>query len=175
MKTRNGFVSNSSSSSFVLKVGQPFETTLDIAEYMIPKRDWDNDEELVEKVRKLKYNKTPIHALKFNSCNYDTFIAKMGEYFLVETCHNHDWDLYDFNVNRPLEFEEYFGDDSFYELSNKINFYNLEHDVYGRTISYNEEKYTPNNKTYCEKCFSDYWVINNKVVCLVCEKENKNI
>jgi len=35
MKIRSGFVSNSSSSSFIVKVGEPFDTALEIAKHMI--------------------------------------------------------------------------------------------------------------------------------------------
>lgn len=166
MKTRLGFVSNSSSSSFVLKVGAPFDTVKEVAEYMIPKRGWDNDEELLKRINK----SGDTTAISFASCNYDTFIAKMGDYFLIETCHNHNWDLLDFVITTtPPEFIEQFGDDSFYELPHKLNFYNLDYDVYGRVATWEERE-----RNRCKKhSYSDLWIVNNKFVCLECKSEKK--
>jgi len=180
MKTRTGFVSNSSSSSFVLEVGKPFDTALDVAEHMIPCRKWDGDGELLEKIGKLRKeglsesarsysrcgNLPP--AICFSSCNHDTFIAKMGNFFLVETCHNHDWNLYDVSVSDivPHEFLEYFGDDSFYDLPRRIPFYHLEYDVVVRRPDCRETKYR-----WCDTCHDDYWVVGERITCLNCKTE----
>jgi hypothetical protein len=176
MKTRNGFVSNSSSSSFVLKVGLPFDDVFELAEYMIPKREWDDDKKLLNTLKNLKTkksnrtslssNKLNFTSLSFRSCNYDTYIAKLGDYFLIETCHNHDWELDDFRVACPPEFEEHFGDDSFYELPHKFNFYNLDKEFYGRPLSYKELD-DKKLEYCCGKCSSDYWQVDgsHKIRC----------
>jgi hypothetical protein len=168
MKIRSGFVSNSSSSSFVLKVGDLFNTSLDVAEYMIPKREWGEDMELLNKVRHLKKTKPNLPAVAFTSCNYDTFIAKMGDLFLVETCHNQDWDLLDFATKCPEGYIEYFGDDYFYDLPRRIPFYHLEYDITGRLPDWRETKYQ-----WCEECHSDFWVVGDRIVCPKCRKEHK--
>jgi hypothetical protein len=166
MKTRNGFVSNSSSSSFILKVGEPFQTALDVAEYMVPKREWDADAELLKKVKSLKANGKELFSVCFKSCNYDTFIAKMNGVFLIETCHNHDWDFSDAGSlsQCPPEFEEYFGGDSFYELPRSIDFYHLDYDFSGHRPEWREIR-----SSFCSKCYNDYWVVGEKIICPKCK------
>jgi hypothetical protein len=163
MKIRQGFVSNSSSSSFVLKVGNPFNTTLEVAKYMIPKREWDNDNELIEKINKLQTKSPNIPSVCFRSCNYDTYIAKMDNLFLISTCNNTDWDLKSTTIP-PEEYYTYFGDDNFYNLSNCINFYHLDYDVIGKETSYTDVK------NWCETCYCTYWWIDSKIQCPKCKK-----
>jgi hypothetical protein len=159
MKIRQGFVSNSSSSSFVLKVGEPFDTIKELAEYMIPKREWDNDAETLEKLKSCPDDKN----LTFRSCNYDTFIAKIDGYFLIETCHNHDWDLHDFRCSSyPTKFLDEYGDDSFYNLPHIVPFYSIESGVEGKVVSWDSS-----NK-FCEKCYDEFWIVNGEKVCLNC-------
>jgi len=89
MKTRNGFVSNSSSSSFILS-GK--KTVLEYARQMVPYRDrGDEDSELDNQLERLQEDPTwndnaPIW---FNSCNYDTFIIRLGDHVYIATCNNH--------------------------------------------------------------------------------------
>ena len=167
MKIRTGFVSNSSSSSFVLKVGNPFKTALEVAEHMIPFREWETDQTLLNKIKNLKYSRqTDLNAVCFKSCNYDTFIAKMGEVFLVETCHNHDWDLGKWRAPCPAEFYEYFGDDSFYNLSHCIDFLHLEYNVVGRPVDWRD------GKDFDYQCpnghYDAYWRIGESIKCPCC-------
>lgn len=88
MKIRNGFVSNSSSSSFILNADG--NTVRDIALLMIPQRNWPNDYDLISRIQKLTCD--PDLPITFSTCNYDTFIIKIGKYIYVNTCHNHDFD-----------------------------------------------------------------------------------
>jgi hypothetical protein len=171
MKTRTGFVSNSSSSSFVIGigVGKPFTTALDVAEHMIPFREWDGDQDLLNKIAKLKQGRAKaLNAVCFKSCNYDTFIVKMGNIFLVETCHNHKWDLSKYQAECPPEFYDYFGDDSFYNLSSCFDFFHLEYDVMGRPGSWRETK---DFEYYCQSCNSynnGQWIIKEEIQCPKC-------
>jgi hypothetical protein len=96
MKTRSGFVSNSSSSSFVISANHPkFRTVAAIALYMIPFRGWEDDQQVIDRIhRQLELGMDANHPIAFQSCNYDTFICRQedGEFY-VSTCNNHDWDF----------------------------------------------------------------------------------
>ncbi|MEK6832529.1 MAG: hypothetical protein AABY32_00650 [Nanoarchaeota archaeon] len=105
MKMRTGFVSNSSSSSFIVST-KDYGSVFDLAKSMIDDRniswntDYDDkgkeivnldaiDHSLVEKINKSKLDKnTPI---AFTTTNYDSFIVKRGDYYLVSTCHNYEF------------------------------------------------------------------------------------
>jgi hypothetical protein len=90
MKYRNGFVSNSSSSSFIL---QSSKSVLDYAMMMVPCREWETDADLIHHLKSLKKVKEYIRntPIAFNSCNYWTYIVKLGKYVYIDTCNNHDW------------------------------------------------------------------------------------
>ena len=136
MKIRSGFVSNSSSSSFIVKVGEPFDTALEIAKHMLPKRGWKNDAELIERVNKMEEQGVIPEAVMFRTCNYDTFIAKVGKHFLIETSHHGDWDLSSFRSSCPEEYLDAYGDDTFYRLPTSMDFYSLEYGVTGRPLDF---------------------------------------
>jgi len=98
MKIRNGFVSNSSSSSFVLNVGVPFTSPIEIAYHMLMERDWPDDNEMLQKLVEMVRNKqiTEKDNLSFSSTNYDTYIYFINEdsedsRIGIYTCNNTDW------------------------------------------------------------------------------------
>ena len=82
MKIRSGFVSNSSSSSFIVNC-KDFGSIRDLAIQMIQIRDWENDDDDIRAINNLELD--PDHPLSFSTCNYDTYIAKDGDYYLVTT------------------------------------------------------------------------------------------
>lgn len=98
MKKRNGFVSNSSSSSFI--IDGSFRTS-EVAEEMVKIIDREEFETFHQHCR---WTLPALSWLQDHpgydngivipwSCNYDTWIArsKDGRYILIDTCHNHDW------------------------------------------------------------------------------------
>ena len=96
MKIRNGFVSNSSSSSYLVPLNS-FDTVFDLAEKIIDIRDEDwkdtgesPDLNTMKNLQRAKKNgisqDTPV---QFSTWNYATWIKKTDKGFLVETCNNH--------------------------------------------------------------------------------------
>jgi len=119
MKTRNGFVSNSSSSSFIIDGTKIF----DLAKNMLTIiredwMDWDTDRPTKNRTRKQfsEYfdklatlnNKLPedCDGILFPSCNYDTYIVLDNDYqrCIVATCNNHNWS--DLHYTSATEEEE---------------------------------------------------------------------
>ena len=167
MKIRSGFVSNSSSSSFIVKVGEPFDTALEIAKYMIPNRGWETDGELLLKVEALEKTGAKPDAVTFRTCNYDTFIAKVDNYFLIETSHHGEWDLSSFRTPCPSEYMDTFGDDTFYRLPHSMDFYSLEYGVTGRPLDWDDSRQY--ETSWCDECHTDYWLIDGRHICPNCK------
>jgi len=102
MKVRRGFVSNSSSSSFITD----FSNVEDCLIYMLDNYlQNSSDDYRIEKVKLIlenfkilsnNYNSKDC-PVAFHSCNFDTFIKKIEinnkNYIYVATCTNEDWDL----------------------------------------------------------------------------------
>jgi hypothetical protein len=144
MKIREGFVSNSSSSSFILKKNDVFKDAYELAEKMIPKRGWEEDGQILQKLKlykrrvKLKSLDEDVEeelnivpSLYFNSCNYKTYIYDDGEYLYVNTCNNHDWD--DFYEHSVHVEKEWIDSDSYeyLEFPGGIEFFSLENGLIG--------------------------------------------
>lgn len=92
MKIRNGFVSNSSSSSFIIKKDNDIKNVFDLARIMIPKVEYKP--QIKEVLERLNTGKDPNTSVRFYSCNYDTYIKNYGNYLLVKTCNNEDDNWY---------------------------------------------------------------------------------
>ena len=174
MKIRNGFVSNSSSSSFILKVTDEIPTIFSVAEIMIKHRDWDNnihgvtpDKNDIEKLNSLPID--PNINLKFNSCNYDTYITKEDDYYLITTCNNHQFYdvLDDFSVYRKEYYIKY-GED-LYDIQTDRDYYILDLDAVGRQLSWDEsDKY----RCTTDKCYTgELYLISGDIICGRCGKK----
>ena len=165
MKIRKGFVSNSSSSSFIiptldLREGDGLSTTSDVAKYMIGCRDrpdWDNDELISKLDKAIKDKKIDKDGeICFHTCNYDTYIIKRNERIYIDTCNNHDFNELDiWYANENSDF--YMGD-----LIEGKRFYFLDYDIFVTTISYDSCKK--------EKCFGEkYKADDGNIYCIRCE------
>jgi hypothetical protein len=123
MKIRNGFVSNSSSSSFCIQCSS-YKNVFELAQMMVLLRDWDNDDELFNKIEEDKTRIDPNSNISFSTCNYNTFIVKIGEQYVVQTCHNHQFreQLNGINDNFPKPDDNKWNlnilckEDEFYEI-----------------------------------------------------------
>jgi len=91
VKIRTGFVSNSSTSSFIISLSA-YGNVAEVAVAMIPAREWDErDDELIEKIENMKPDMKE-EPIAFASCNYDTYISKEEDGYYIDTCNNHEWD-----------------------------------------------------------------------------------
>ena len=106
MKLRKGFVSNSSSSSYLVPL-EAFKDVFDLAAQMIAIRDaeWGDEDRgewakefkkkpsLVGKLARLReQGMDPNTPVQFHTCNFNTWILRTEQGFLVDTCNTHDWD-----------------------------------------------------------------------------------
>ena len=184
MKIRNGFVSNSSSSSFIIRFNKKYPNTLAIAESMIKNRfdDWreykeDEDEEdklhplelqVCENIERLKKSDNINMPMFFRSTNYDTYImAITDKYAYVDTCNNINWDVKDNAIyNIPDELIELFPDylDDYGELNYKISYNNDYYILENGLIAKSPPQYDT-----CKKCYDPYWYINGVKYCVNCD------
>jgi hypothetical protein len=134
MKTRHGFVSNSSSSSFMV-----MDSSLhiaDLAYVMIALREWENDAKLMQHALEMKKYLPEECGIAFHTCNYETYIYRDDAGWIqVRTCNNHDWGLLDINT-APLY------EDAQEEIPYGTPFYWLEHCTL-----------VPYGPWYCSKCW----------------------
>jgi len=192
MKIRNGFVSNSSSSSFIISVND-FPTVRSLAKYMLKRKIaeyddyYDEDKEdifdktLIKKLKNIDENQN----VSFPSCNYDTYIRKVDDCYLVATCNNTDWDLNEYNIrltdnakeeltrirdNYPKGSDDYEriddlieNGDRYYEFSSfGKDFYDLDKEL----IGVETWDYCPNHK---EKWGHNLWdTLKYGKICLEC-------
>jgi hypothetical protein len=85
MKIRVGFVSNSSSSSFILNDNEDFETVKDVAEYIIDDNYYDNEKEALKSISNPN---TPVF---FNTLGDYTYIRKVDDKIVIVTTQNVDF------------------------------------------------------------------------------------
>jgi hypothetical protein len=115
MKERRGFVSNSSSSSFI--VHDPKRTTAQILREMLKrvKAEWKEERYNTRKITKVikwlqAHPKKDIPLVYPNTCNYETWVFKNanGMDTLIETCNNHDcnWESMDFDYRGEDNYED---------------------------------------------------------------------
>lgn len=118
MKVRNGFVSNSSSSSFIVHCdGMKSPSTAQVAFDMLSvvadehtDYGWELARNEIEALDWLRNN--PSYDLPIcisQTCNYPTFIFRDADGDIkIDTCHNHDWSLVDgleYDGNGDLDIE----------------------------------------------------------------------
>lgn len=133
MKKKIDFITNSSSSSFILPAS--IKDTKDVAKQMVDiifkewkkfdnKPDEEYSKQIYDNIKKL--NKDENIMIPF-SCNYETFIFRMedGRIF-VDTCNNHDWE-FSMNIDEHFSPDDY--DENEVKKRNKQIFVNVESGV----------------------------------------------
>ena len=128
MKYRYGFVSNSSSSSFVIwdtkqTTSQVMLQMLELVRKEHEEEEWKEGAKAVDKVIKwLKKNLDFDKPLLYpNTCNYETWIWKDASgNILIDTCNNHDcnWESMSFGNKEGSTLEDF-------ELDETIKFLDL--------------------------------------------------
>lgn len=98
MKVRNGFVSNSSSSSFLVNdksiksIGECAYFMLNLVAQEYEEREWDLSPEFVKALEWLEENTEYDEPIMFPwSINEETWIWKNDKGICVDTCNNHSW------------------------------------------------------------------------------------
>jgi hypothetical protein len=141
MKIRTGFVSNSSSSSFIVHQSSGV-SNIDIAREMIKCRDFAHDADDLKQLELLKDEITDETALTFSTINYETYIFP-GTYrdcsvYFVCTSNNH--------MFRDLDFLTFIGEDDIPmdELKSK-EFHDIELDLHYKAPNYSDDD------NFCDK------------------------
>jgi predicted RNA-binding Zn-ribbon protein involved in translation (DUF1610 family) len=181
MKTRLGFVSNSSSSSFIVKKGEEFKNIQDLAVRMMEIRNqdwlyWDGDS-TKEKKERLAADLVKLKTLSvdenvcFPTTNYETYIAEEGDYLLVSTCNNHDF--YDF-ADTYLIHDSILSklDNEIENITKHYDFTHVSTGLKGRPVTY--ENY--NDYIICTTCIEELWrLTDGSIKCPACGKNVEEV
>jgi len=178
MKIRNGFVSNSSSSSFIIRGGE--ESVGDIATSMLnivieDFTDWNdkptkrNIYNTWKKNLKAALKRPDVKSGKIGivmpSCNYDTYIIQKDDTIYISTANNHTWDINatDIEYDDGKDYESLrnvIEDSFFFDIRNKI--------------IHSHERYEYDDNRVCPKCKKTAYgfVVNKKGqnICPMCYK-----
>lgn len=161
MKTRNGFVSNSSSSSFVIIAKDNFSTVKDVAKYVISVCNVNNSylEQETKELEKIKNPDTPVF---FNTYGDETYIRKVEDKIVLTTSQNIDLhDIYKVSLNDDDLSE------NFYKVFAHDNEDYTPYDENGEEEydkDYNDKIYIPDSiesLDYSHKQFKDYFILKH--------------
>jgi hypothetical protein len=173
MKIRNGFVSNSSSSSFIVKAEGYFSTVKDVAEYIMQTCKYSDffDEKIT--LNNMIDHNTPV---SFNTGGDDTYIRKVDDKIVIVTTQNVIFDsliiyaLESDNISKEwfdqFTFKDDYGEliqfdsvddfDCFYAKFN--DFLILKHNFTG-------VHYYIDNCPHCHSFRRGWKLKNNKIIC----------
>ena len=186
MKIRQGFVSNSSSSSFCISANA-YDNVFDVALAMIPHRDWGiADKKLMAKIRKAmgKGGKKSVQtvdpdtSISFPTCNFQTYIVKRENYYLISTCNNHPfYDALDGQcmlsdeLCKELDIHEHCMEELASAVKDLDSFWYPDFDMYANPLSSSDF----DGDWYCKKHFQDLVKLTGSTekVCLACVKKGK--
>lgn len=179
MKIRSGFVSNSSSASYMID-DSAYQDVFTLALAMLRIRNEDSEDnndwngESAKIVSAYSYGIDPNRPVMFPTCNYDTYIMRKNGYYIIETCNNHDFGSYlssqtwNSDVLEQLNIE---GDSDGISISHMDYFWDIANDVVGKAVLHSEVKYI-----YCIK--KNHWIHkvhlwgSNQIVCPNCWRKS---
>lgn len=137
MKIRVGFVSNSSSSSFIIS-REAYPNVFSLAKHMLEIRNSEHDSWQKSELLKIKKAETKglnkDIAVSFSTCNYDTYIIPKPQHYLVSTCNNHVWSPLRGVINTGGGHDN----DDYVEEESKTLFWFIREGVLATPLSYND-------------------------------------
>ena len=165
MKIRNGFVSNSSSSSFMIHGGDIAETSMKMLRVIIcdfkgfqtkKERDTKRYKIWIDNLKAALKNKDVRDGkigIIMPSCNYETYLIVKDSCLYIKTANNHQFDIDDRDYEDSDDHEKIYGVVSngwFYNVRNKM--------------IHSHEKYEDSNQSKCPNCTHYYgnYVIDKK-------------
>lgn len=174
---RYGFVSNSSSSSFIIDE-KAYKNVFELSCEMIRIRDEDygfgSDKELLNSIK--NSDKDPNSNICFPTCNYDTYIMKFKDSYIVASCNNHPfYEKLEGQKGISSEISEEFDIEDWEALDyfhHGRTFWHPEGDITGRSVSYDEVRKMGFKDIFaakrCGKCFKSKILKDDKLVCPRC-------
>jgi hypothetical protein len=178
MKIRYGFVSNSSSSSFLLKLDSDIPNTFTVAKKMLyDKYMCYGQDDLIDNLSQIIVDDVDLNIpIFFRSTNYDTFIIPLfDEYVFVDTCNNISWDSIDSNTVRLTEqLKDKLKENGFCHDGEDI--YDLDHIF----LKKKELEYLlieeggfklKKSSDRCKECYGDKFIYNGKSYCFNCSHD----
>lgn len=177
MKARLGFVSNSSTASFIADL-EVYNSVLSLAKKMlkviIEDEDWllhdeeelDYYQNLLKKFKMAEKNGLdPNMPVMFHTLNFETFIVKKEDGYYVDTDSNTVWD----DFMEGLDFLD--NPDETFNLNEKYQFYILEYDVIGKFVRVYADT-TPCKDGHHDPWYEGVELPDGRLICLECEKGN---
>lgn len=174
MKTRQGFVSNSSSSSFVIKGDN--KTTWDVAKDMLRQRyedakdmGWGNDGyysvDPEVRICEIEALNLPVDTpFTMHSSQYETFIFKYDGKILIDTCMNISWDIKGEYVEyMSEEYRKYHDGDGLTIDYKDMLFFHMDYMVIGREPHYSQRP----PRTQCQH-YTTLKLADGTFICPVC-------
>jgi hypothetical protein len=168
MKIRKGFVSNSSSSSFIIDANK--YTCVDIAKHMTEKLlEQDTDckdkcENIFKNLKKLENKNIGVYI----ELSDDIQIAKYKDKIYVDACYHYEWDLDSIDRGEEGEYHDEIRQSKFY-------FPDYDYQIIGKLMDWDKQyKYKKQDFwrcEYCEKGRRFIEVFNDILVCPNCLRD----